>query len=567
MSRRFTAGAVATATALALLGAIPAGPAVAAPDTSAESTSYTVIAEETTSTAAAIEAIEAAGGTVVDATAGVGMFQVVSDQADFAAKVAAAPALLGAAEKRAIGYAPRQRFDAVEQEHLIAGGKSAGKHGKPDGHGTRMDPLDEKLWGLPMLRADKSRRVEPGDRRVTVGVLDTGIDGQHPDLKANFSYSLSRNFAPDIVDIDGPCEVESCLDPVDRDDSGHGTHVAGTIGAAANGFGLSGVAPGVTLVALKGGQDSGYFFLDSVVNALVYAGDAGIDVVNMSFYIDPWLYNCLNNVADSAEEQASQRATIVAVNRALHYAHKRGVTLIGSLGNNHEDLGAPRPDSSSPNYGGTPRLRPIDNATCWDLPVEGAHVIGVSALGPSKAKADYSNYGLEQISVSAPGGWFRDGYGTPTHRTYDNTILSSYPLHVLQEEGAVDDEGDIVPGAESYVFKECTSAGVCGYYTYLQGTSMASPHVSGVASLIVSKYGNWDWRRGGLTLDPTKVEKHLYRTAAETACPDPRLVSYANEGRSPEWDAYCDGGQSFNGFYGYGVVDAYAAVTTPLRHH
>ncbi|WP_326553420.1 S8 family serine peptidase [Micromonospora sp. NBC_01813] len=564
MSRRFTAGAVATATALALLGAIPAGPAAAAPDTSDDAAEYTVVAEAGTSSTAAVAAIEAAGGTVVGSTVDVGMYQVVTDDAAFAAKVAAAPALLGAAEKRPVGYAPRARFDAVEQEHRIVGGRSAGAAGN---RGAQMDPLDEKLWGLTMMRADKSRKVEPGERGVTVGILDTGIDGQHPDIAPNFSYSLSRNFAPDIVDIDGECEVASCLDPVDRDDSGHGTHVAGTIGAAANGFGLSGVAPKVTLVALKGGQDSGYFFLDSVVNALVYAGDAGIDVVNMSFYIDPWLYNCLNNPADSAEEQASQRATIEAVNRALHYAHKRGVTLVGSLGNNHEDLGSPRDDTSSPNYGGTPRLRPIDNATCWDLPVEGAHVIGVSSVGPSKAKADYSNYGTEQISVAAPGGWFRDGFGTPTHRTYDNTILSSYPLHVLQEEGLVDADGNIVPGAESMVVKECTAAGVCGYYTYLQGTSMASPHVSGVAALIVSKYGKRDARRGGLTLDPDKVESHLYRTAAKTACPQPRLVSYANEDRSPEWDAYCSGGKNFNGFYGHGIVDAFAAVTKPLHHH
>ena len=57
---------------------------------------------------------------------------------------------------------------------------------------------------------------------------------------------------------------------------------------------------------------------------------------------------------------------------------------------------------SSPDYPlGTSYERPIDNATCWDLPVEGHHVIGVSALGPSTAKADYSNYGLEQISRQA----------------------------------------------------------------------------------------------------------------------------------------------------------------------
>jgi lantibiotic leader peptide-processing serine protease len=145
-------------------------------------------------------------------------------------------------------------------------------------------------------------------------------------------------------------------------------------------------------------------FLEPVVNSLTYAADDGIDVVNMSFFLDPWLYNCTANPADSPTAQAEQRAIIAAVNRALNYAHDHRVTLVGSLGNNHEDLGQPRTDATSPDYPpGTAYPRPIDNATCVDLPIEGPHVIGVSALGPSTAKADYSNYGVEQISVSAPG--------------------------------------------------------------------------------------------------------------------------------------------------------------------
>ncbi len=559
MSRRFTAGAVATVTGLALTVAGLGVPAGAAPSSTQ---TFTVVAEDGVTADVALAEIAAAGGTVVSRIDDVGVFQVTSDQTDFAARTAAAGALVGAVEQKAIGHKPR--LDPVEQEALLAAATGKGSGARKS---KRMDPLDDKLWGLDMIRADRARKVEPGDRRVTVGVLDTGLDASHPDIAPNFNWALSRNFAPDMPEVDGECEVASCLDPVGTDDGGHGTHVAGTIGAAANGFGLSGVAPKVSLVELKGGQDSGYFFLEPVVQSLMHAGRAGLDVVNMSFYVDPWLYNCTANPADSPEHQAEQRAIIKAMKRALNFAHKRGVTLVGSLGNNHEDLGDPRIDTSSPDFGDTPPYpREIDNDSCWDLPVEGPHVIGVSAIGPSGKKAAYSNYGTEQIGIAAPGGWFRDGFGTDTFRTYGNLILSTYPEKVLKEDGLVDADGNIDPSAEGLVFKECKSNGECGYYRYLQGTSMASPHASGVAALIVSKHGKKQGR-AGYGLDPDLVERHLYRTATEQACPNPRLQQYRDEGRDETYDAYCAGGRNFNGFYGYGVIDAYAAVATPLKSH
>ncbi|HWG97959.1 MAG TPA: S8 family serine peptidase, partial [Pilimelia sp.] len=401
MIRRIAAGGVATAVvvALGLTGpsATPAGaapPAGGAAPTASGAAQYTVVAREGVGTAEALAAIAAAGGTVVSSVADVGVFQVTAVGGDFAARAAAAPALVGAAPDRVIGRAPRQKPDVVER--APAGSAAAPAGGGGHRRGVGMDPLDDKLWGLRMVRSDQARGREPGRRGVTVGVLDTGLDASNPDLAANFSRRLSRNFAPDIEAIDGPCEVAGCLDPVGTDDGGHGTHVAGTIGAAANGVGLSGVAPRVTLAGIKVGQDSGYFFLGPVVKGLVYAANAGIDVVNMSFYIDPWLYNCRANPADPPAAQAEQRVTIAAVNRALRYAHRRGVTLVAALGNNHEDLGNPRTDTSSPNYGEVqPYPRPIDNATCWTLPAEGAHVIGVSSLGPSGRKSDFSNYGTE----------------------------------------------------------------------------------------------------------------------------------------------------------------------------
>ena len=543
MRRRLTAGAVATATGLAFLVGLPTSPAAAA--TTVE---YTVVADDGVSAADAIAAITAAGGTVVSSNAAVGTYKVSSAAADFKIKASRSGALIGASASRPVGHAPRVA-PAVEQPITAASRGAAPK-------GVTADPLDDKLWGLKMIRADQAQRIEPGDRGVTVGVLDTGLDASNPDLAPNFSKRLSRNFAPDLVDIDGACEVAGCVDPVGTDDGGHGTHVAGTIAAAANGSGLTGVAPKVTLVELKGGQDSGYFFLDPVVNALTYAGNVGLDVVNMSFYVDPWLYNCRSNPADSPEAQAEQRAIITAMKRALRYAHARGVTLVGALGNEFEDLGNPKDDAGSPDYGSPAYTRDIDNDDCLSLPTEGPHVIGVSAVGPSKAKAVYSSYGVEQISVAAPGGFTRDFFGTPQYNSAANNILSTYPLKVLQESGAVDANGE---PTRATVFKDCSS-GTCGYYTYLAGTSMAATHAAGVAALIISKYGHRDRWRGGLTMNPDAVERRLIRTATETACPEPRLRSYAQEGYEAKYDAYCEGPKKFNGFYGHGIVDAYAAV-------
>ena len=103
---------------------------------------------------------------------------------------------------------------------------------------------------------------------VLVGIIDTGIDGSHPDIAPNFDRALSRNFVTDMPVIDGPCEAPSCVDPADEDDDGHGTHVAGTIGSPINGLGIAGVAPNVTLVNIRAGQDSGFFFLEATLEAL-----------------------------------------------------------------------------------------------------------------------------------------------------------------------------------------------------------------------------------------------------------------------------------------------------------
>ena len=276
--------------------------------------------------------------------------------------------------------------------------------------------------------SDGSYAVQRGDSGVLVGIIDTGIDGSHPDIAPNFDAALSRNFTVDIPLVDGPCEEEpdgSCNDAANVDENGHGTHVAGTVAAPINGFGMAGVAPDVTLVNLRAGQDSGYFFLQPSVDALTYAADNGVDVVNMSYYIDPWLYNCAANPADSPAAQLEQRLIVEATNRALDYAWAHGVTLIGAAGNSATDLGHPTFDDTSPDFPPDAAYpRTVDNS-CLDMPTEGNHVMSIVAIGPSTAKADYSNYGLEQATVAAPGGYFRDFLGTRQHRRAENLILAA----------------------------------------------------------------------------------------------------------------------------------------------
>ena len=485
---------------------------------------YVVAYADGASAAAARAAIKAAGGKILKESTQVGVATVKSANPAFIADAARQSALVGAARNRPVGRIPNgARASKEEVERLTAAERAAAKAGsKKAGRVPDQEPLADRQWDMRMIDATPSGsyRVNQGRRGVMVGIIDSGIDGNHPDLKANFDRSLSRNFVTDIPLIDGPCEVPSCVDPVDVDNNGHGTHVAGLTAAALNGLGMAGVAPKVTLVNIRGGQDGGFLFLQPVVEAIVYAGLVGIDVINMSFYIDPWLFNCLDNPADSPEAQAEQRTVRVATQRAISFARGHGVTPIASMGNGHTDLGNPTEDLTSPDFPpGSEYPRTVDNS-CITVPVETRGVLSISALGPSFRKADYSNYGIEQTDYSAPGGYFRDYIGTDQYMQVENTNLSTMPTAL--GEAALEADPD-----NPFVLRDCKGA-TCGYYQYLQGTSMAAPHATGVAALIVSAHGRRDPLHGGLTMSPGAVQRVLTRTARQTPCPSPPIFTYSD---------------------------------------
>src|SRR6185503_2100698 len=133
----------------------------------------------------------------------------------------------------------------------------------------------------------------------------------------------------------------------------------------------------------------------------------GIDVVNMSVTLDPWLWDCPSNPADTSEEQSQQLAEILAVQRAVDYARARGTVSVAIAQNGFTgrgvDLGHPDlVDELSPDLpAGAAHPRTIDNS-CLLVPAETNHVITVAGFGPSGRKAFYSNYGLEQTDISAP---------------------------------------------------------------------------------------------------------------------------------------------------------------------
>ena len=321
---------VAAAAVLLVAGAltVPAPGAVAAKRGPEQR--YLVLYKRGVSEAAAREAIRESGGRVVGENDAIGLATVTTSNRSFVQEVAGQETLVGAARNARIGrVSPMQRAPKEDIERLPRiRARTAGQEGGFSTAAGGPEPLAYRQWDMRMINATArgSYAVQRGTQRVLVGVMDTGIAGGHPDIRRNFSARLSRNFTRDIPLVDGACADDpdnSCKDPANVDENGHGTHVAGTIASPINDFGMAGVAPNVRLVNIRAGQDSGYFFLRPTVNAFTYAADTGIDVINMSFYIDPWLYNCRNNPADSPAAQQEQRTIIRATQRAVDYASAR----------------------------------------------------------------------------------------------------------------------------------------------------------------------------------------------------------------------------------------------------
>ncbi|MEU8518333.1 S8 family serine peptidase [Streptomyces sp. NBC_01216] len=440
-------------------------------------------------------AIAAAGGSVVISYDRIGVIVVHSQNPEFAKTIRKARGVVSAGATRTAPLSVQSDDSVGEGDQELTPAEAAAAAARA---GDDQDALEPLQWDLPAIKADKAHKRTLGSSRVTVGVIDTGVDDTHPDLAPNFNARASANCVSGVPDT-----TPGSWRP-NPGESDHGTHVAGTIAAAKNGIGVTGVAPGVKVAGIKVSTPDGYFFTEAVVCGFVWAAEHGVDITNNSYYTDPWMFACKND--------ADQKALIEAVTRATRYAERRGTVNVAAAGNSAFDLAADSiVDNSSPNDS-TPGDRVIDPKTCFDYPAMLPGVVTVSATGAKDLKASYSNYGLGVIDVSAPGG-DRTEYQTPDAPAVNGRILSTT---------------------------------VNGGYNYKAGTSMASPHAAGVLALLKSTHPH---------ASPAALKALLYAQADDRACTNPYDIN--GDGVV---DAVCEGGKKKNGFYGAGLIDALDAV-------
>ena len=286
-------------------------------------------------------------------------------------------------------------------------------------------------WGAVAMHAREAEAVNVKRAPVTVAVVDSGVEDTHPDLEGRVDTSRSVKCSVNGVatqDFYGW-----------RDEFYHGTHVAGIIAANHNDIGIDGIAPEASIVAIEATNDNRLIYPEYVTCAFMWAASHGVDVVNNSYSMDPWVY--------WSPTDPEQAAGLEAATRSIKYAQDKGLAVIAAAGNEGVDIDNPTIDNGSPTDVPTPtKNRAVNGGIRVPSMLDG--VAQVSAVGQaynvkpglSLGRAEFSNYG-DTIDFAAPG----------------DQIYSTVPLLFYPSGYAVAD-----------------------------GTSMATPHVSGIAALIKS---------------------------------------------------------------------------------
>jgi subtilisin family serine protease len=377
--------------ALFLTTSTLAGPAVAVPVRAEAGLRAYFVLTAPKQTAAVTSAITGNGGTVYAAYDAIGVLVVHSSTADFATKLR--------------GVSGVQKVGATRTSDVPA---EAANPAIPTAPAESPDESPEiPRPDMQQIGADQAWAVNPGSKSITVGVLDTGVDDQHQDLKANFDAARSASCAYGKADT-RPGAWRPIAD--------HGTHVAGSIAAAKDGKGMVGVAPGVRVSSIRVAEpDESLFFPENTVCAFVFAADKGVSVTNNSYYTDPWLFNCPTD--------PDQDAIAEAVRRSVAYADSKGVVNVAAAGNEKYNLAAKSGDDTSPNDS-APGQRTITDE-CLSLPTELPNMVVVASVDGGSTKSSFSNFGTGKITVAAPG---EDVYSTVPgggYQAMDGTSMAS----------------------------------------------------------------------------------------------------------------------------------------------
>lgn len=378
------------------------------------------------------QAVTATGGVVVQSWPQIGVVVAHSTMADFRTAVAAKAnnAIESVGPTRSVAVSEGTP-DGVQAPWGPGKGQLRPATKKRDisegTAATTTDPREGDQWDMQMINVPQAHTITTGSPDVTVGVLDSGIDPDHPDLV----NQIDRAKSVGCTDAGRPVTGQDAWAPTTSD---HGTHVAGTIGAERNGVGIVGIAPGAKMASVKVVNDDGFIYPEYAVCGFMEAGLKGMDVTNNSYYVDPFEFWC--------GDQPEQAPALEAVRRAVEWSTAQGTVHAAAAGNSAYDLSDKTTNASSPNDAEVPTDRVI-NSSCKDIPTELDGVVTVSSIDRAGKLSSFSNRGLGSIDVAAPG----------------SSILST----IVRDNG----------------------------YGTKSGTSMASPHVAGVLALMKSAHPTW----------------------------------------------------------------------------